>query len=390
MCGLGILLLMAALSPSRVEGANAYPLFTDPNADGLAFGVTDVFEFGGYTFDDGAQLNGNDIVLYGQNFMGPCCHGAGFSVPVSNGENGIDQSLDGDMNQDVNPDVPNTTPANSVFATIGNPSGKLENGNVIRFSAWYRKDPANPIAVDPQIQPVLKFELWKEALSGNQDTGGGQLQPFYGDKVFDQDQHGGAIPGFPAADKAQWVDFNGDGVVIDAAAAGEGRVSQITTGAWTLVESMYTVDDAFWIGIGDDPYTVADIEEIRAVMFLGDFAGNNLTGDGDGGNMLVDNILVEVFRNAGSVTANTNPSPTLSEGLVGDFNMDGKVDAADYVVWRKNGLTQAQFDAWRGNFGAMAGGGGGSHSGAVPEPTTLAILCLFASLALASRRSHRT
>ena len=170
---------------------------------------------------------------------------------------------------------------------------------------------------------------------------GGQLQPFYGDKVFDQDQHGGAI-GIPVADKAQWIDFNGDGVVIDGAAAGEGRVSQISTGAWTLVESLYTVNDGDWLGIGDDIYTVADIEEIRAVMFLGDFAGTNLTGDGDGGNMLVDNILVEVFRNAGSVTANTNPNPTLSEGLTGDFNMDGKVDAADYVVWRKNGLTQAQ------------------------------------------------
>ena len=172
MCGVGILLLMAALNPSRVEGANAYPLDTDPNVDGLAFGGTDVFEFGGYAFDVGAQLNGNDIVLYSQNFMGACCHGAGFSVPVSNGENGIDQSFDGATNQDLNPDVPNTTPANSVFATIGNPSGKLENGNVIRFSAWYRKDPANPIAVDPQIQPVLKFEFWKEALSGNQDTDG--------------------------------------------------------------------------------------------------------------------------------------------------------------------------------------------------------------------------
>ena len=44
----------------------------------------------------------------------------------------------------MNLDAPNPTPANSVFTTIGNPSGKLENGNVIRFSAWYRKDPQEP------------------------------------------------------------------------------------------------------------------------------------------------------------------------------------------------------------------------------------------------------
>jgi hypothetical protein len=385
------MLLSAAMNQSRVEAANAYPLDTDPNQDGLAFGGTDAFVFGAYGINATATLNGNDILLYNQNFSGPCCHGAGFSVPVSNGENGIDQSLDGAANEIPNPDVPNAEPVNSVFSTIGNPSGKLENGNVIRFSAWYRKDPANPIAVDPQIQPVLKFEFWKEALSTNQDTNGGQLQPFFGDKVFDQDQHGGAI-GIPVADKAQWIDFNGDGVVIDAAAQGEGRVSQITSGAWTLVESLYTVNDADWLGIDDDIYFVDDIEEIRAVMFLGDFAGTNLTGDGDGGNMLVDNILVEVFRDAGSVTANTNPNPTLSEGLPGDFNGDGKVDAADYVEWRKNDGTQAGYDEWRANFGNPLGSGGGSlSSGAVPEPATVVVMVgLLIPLVLTSQRTRRT
>ena len=38
----------------------------------------------------------------------------------------------------------------------------------------------------------------------------------------------------------------------------------------------------------------------------------------------------------------------------GDYNRDGTVDAADYVVWR-SGLgttyTQADYDVWRANFG---------------------------------------
>jgi hypothetical protein len=388
ICGMAVLLLSGAMSPSRVEGANAYPVFTDPNIDGLAFGGTDAFVFGAYGVNDGATLNGNDVLLYNQNFSGPCCHGAGFSVPVSNGENGIDETFDGAANEVSNPDIPNATPPNAVFEAIGNPSGKLENGNVIRFSAWFRKDPANPIAVDPQIQPVLKLEFWKEALSVNQDTGGGQLQPFYGDKVFDQDQHGGVI-GIPVADKAQWVDFNGDGVVIDGAAAGEGRVSQISSGEWTLVETMYTVDDSVWLGIDDDVYTVFDIEEIRAVMFLGDFAGNDLRGDGDGGNFLVDNILVEVFRNAASVTSNINPSPALSEGLNGDYNNDGKVDAADYVVWRKSAGTQAGYNDWRSNFGAGAGSGSGLVvAGAVPEPSALVMAGWFVVIVIAFRARH--
>jgi hypothetical protein len=49
--------------------------------------------------------------------------------------------------------------------------------------------------------------------------------------------------------------------------------------------------------------------------------------------------------------------------LPGDFNFDGIVDAADYVVWRMNDGTQAEYDVWRANFGAMAGSGTGAGSG---------------------------
>jgi hypothetical protein len=44
-----------------------------------------------------------------------------------------------------------------------------------------------------------------------------------------------------------------------------------------------------------------------------------------------------------------------SVGLQGDFNLDGAVNAADYVVWRKNPggtLTPADYGKWRSNFGA--------------------------------------
>ena len=38
-------------------------------------------------------------------------------------------------------------------------------------------------------------------------------------------------------------------------------------------------------------------------------------------------------------------------GLAGDYNGNGVVDAADYVVWHKNNGTQQQFVEWRYNFG---------------------------------------
>jgi outer membrane protein assembly factor BamB len=78
----------------------------------------------------------------------------------------------------------------------------------------------------------------------------------------------------------------------------------------------------------------------------------------------------------------------------GDFNTDGTVDAADYIVWR-NGLgttyTQSDYDDWRANFGrsaATAASAPGSAAGStptVPEPSAL----LLMTLALAPLLSKR-
>ncbi|MCI0332864.1 MAG: PEP-CTERM sorting domain-containing protein [Planctomycetes bacterium] len=76
--------------------------------------------------------------------------------------------------------------------------------------------------------------------------------------------------------------------------------------------------------------------------------------------------------------------------IPGDYNNDGAVDAADYVVWRKNSGTGAtlpndplggtidadQYNQWRANFGRTATGGNGSAASAVPEPATAALLLL--------------
>jgi hypothetical protein len=62
--------------------------------------------------------------------------------------------------------------------------------------------------------------------------------------------------------------------------------------------------------------------------------------------------------------------------LPGDFNADGTVDAADYVVWRKN--VGGQFDEsdyldWRTNFG-RSNAAGSSSLAAIPEPSTFTTL----------------
>ncbi len=76
--------------------------------------------------------------------------------------------------------------------------------------------------------------------------------------------------------------------------------------------------------------------------------------------------------------------------LAGDFNGDGSVDAADYVVWRKTDGTPDGYNAWRTNFDASTPGGSGSLASggsAVPEPSAWLLAVLIAGVAGLSRRS---
>jgi hypothetical protein len=90
----------------------------------------------------------------------------------------------------------------------------------------------------------------------------------------------------------------------------------------------------------------------------------------------------------------------VGDGLPGDYNANGTVDAADYVVWRKNqGTTNtlpndpiggtigaAQYDQWRAHFGQPAGSGSDVGANAsVPEPATLTLL-MFAAAGSCLRR----
>lgn len=372
---------LIAVAPTAY-GANATLLDTDPNVDGLGFGMTDAFAYGTYSQDATAVYQGNDILVQTQTGVSGNT-GAGISVPVSNGENGIDVSFDGSENEVQNDDPQNTTAPNPVFATIGNAAvadplhgnvAKLKNGNVVRYSMWVREDPNNPITTAPQIEPVLKFEFWKQGLGSLADTSGGVAQPGYGDKIVDTDQH---------LAKGIWIDLDESGSVIDGAAAGEGRIRTVNTTSWTLIEVSYEVNDAEWLGIFDDPYAVADVEEIRGVMFWGDFANTPLDGS-----LWFDNIQMEVFANAAAVTPNTNPNPALSEGADADFNGDGSVDGQDFLAWQrgfgKPGALAADGDAdfdadvdaadlaaWKTQFGGTSAA---AAVGAVPEPASLLLM----------------
>ena len=66
-------------------------------------------------------------------------------------------------------------------------------------------------------------------------------------------------------------------------------------------------------------------------------------------------------------------------GLPGDYNGNGVVDAADYVVWRKRGGTQEEYNTWRTNFGRTSGAASLAAATA-PEPTSCVLLILAAAV----------
>jgi hypothetical protein len=100
-----------------------------------------------------------------------------------------------------------------------------------------------------------------------------------------------------------------------------------------------------------------------------------LGGEGRGGNLgslqgLLDEVRISnVARGPGDFIFGTDLQ------LPGDFNADGIVDAADYVIWRKSGGPPEDYDEWHTHFGQTASGGGSSlPSAAVPEPSTWLLL----------------
>jgi T5SS/PEP-CTERM-associated repeat protein len=90
----------------------------------------------------------------------------------------------------------------------------------------------------------------------------------------------------------------------------------------------------------------------------------------------------------------TQSAVFLQVGVAGDFNLNGIVDAADYVVWRKTDGTLVGYNAWRAHFGQPAGSGTALSfseplSAAVPEPANLVLLIFaMASWCVGDARPH--
>jgi fibronectin-binding autotransporter adhesin len=146
---------------------------------------------------------------------------------------------------------------------------------------------------------------------------------------------------------------------------------------------------------------------IDPLAIMGDFdlgaLANTLsvTGSGTGNSWVIATYagaLIGTFENITSgysvdYGTGSNGQVTLNlsgpVGVAGDYNQNGTVDAADYVVWRNSvgagtlpnegGISPGVVDAddynfWRSRFGATSGSGAGSMAQGVPEPTSALLL----------------
>jgi hypothetical protein len=110
----------------------------------------------------------------------------------------------------------------------------------------------------------------------------------------------------------------------------------------------------------------------------------------------VDRITIVWPSGAVQELINVSPNQVLNlventMPLSGDYNFDGSVDAADYVVWRRTGGgSPAGYALWRQYFGSTATGAAGSlQHAAVPEPSMVSLLTAVIAALFFRRGSSR-
>jgi uncharacterized membrane protein len=153
--------------------------------------------------------------------------------------------------------------------------------------------------------------------------------------------------------EANALDINNDGLIVGQAREAANQIAIMhAEGAWVDLNSRLVNSD------GWDLETAVAINNAGAIVGTGKFNG-----------------APRAFL---LIPATLNPA---------DYNRDGTVDAADYVVWRKTDGSPAGYDTWRSQFGAtVVSNLSAGDNAAIPEPATLTLMLAAAACVLLQRR----
>jgi len=165
-----------------------------------------------------------------------------------------------------------------------------------------------------------------------------------------------------------------------------------------------SVDDAFntWNGI---PVNAADFLSLDDTIARGPRQPDGSLPSSDFLRLVSGSNLIDAGTDVGLPYSGVAPDLGAYEvvapsGLMGDYNNNDVIDAADYTAWRDamtggGALTndptpgtvdESDFTYWRAHFGEVLGSGAGSQSAAhVPEPSSFWLMLVAAGL-LARRR----
>lgn len=215
------------------------------------------------------------------------------------------------------------------------------------------------------------IDIWSKTLDGDIQA------------VAREDEQAPGLANFVRFQEFQAPVINALGQVAFAAEAGTSIVgNDLKTGIWAETTSgqlTLIAAEGETLDVSDDPLA-EDLRTIDVLRFADTTIGQR-TPFNDAGQIAFSATFTD---GTSGVFVSSLVAPV---DLPGDYNDDGRVDAADYTVWRDRVGTPQElgsYQEWRDNFGA--GTSSASLAMVVPEPSACAMLIAMFARACGQRR----